>query len=370
MGRQQLIKKQALGILEDSDEEEREMLEERESEKNDHLLPAKQGEFMESTPDASTHAIPALNMDSDTDSEGEEQEVASAGHVSLNTNQVSQPPNTDHFHLDSDTDIDEDEDAFEKVAKAVLSSGDGTKPPNVSVIQPEGVTVDSDTDVDDNDAVSDAATKAKPMSFQSAHTADTAYSTQLKDFNLDSDTDVDDEEEIKCGKDIPISKIDAFHTRLDINSVGSEHVERDTDDEAIPAISECPVVFAESCSTADTVAELDILPDSDTDVEEDSHLVIPVVVKTLPTPPADKSEALQSDSDADTDLDESRVPPVGDVDSPADLRADSHGDEENTEADIPETDEGQIPDLCREETPGMLLPLLQNCSTPVQISGN
>uniref|UniRef100_A0A3P8RA19 Mediator of DNA damage checkpoint protein 1 n=1 Tax=Astatotilapia calliptera TaxID=8154 RepID=A0A3P8RA19_ASTCA len=273
-----------------------------------------------STPAVSTDAIPAFNMDSDTDVEGEDEEVASAGPVTLNTNQqVDQPPKTAQFHMDSDTDIDEDDDASGKAPKALPSSDENAKTPHaVSVIPPEGVTMDSDTDVDDDGVVSDAATKAGPTVCQSAHTADSAFSVQAEDFHLHSDTDVD-EDEAKNTTDETPNKSDIKLTALKSAPVAPDNlqVESDTDDEAlpVPATSKPSVVaaVADSRPTAVADADLEILSDSDTDVEDASLL------------------ASLADSDADTDVDESSVPPVGDG----------------------------VPRLHRETTPGLLAPLLE-----------
>ncbi|XP_049439508.1 mediator of DNA damage checkpoint protein 1 isoform X2 [Epinephelus fuscoguttatus] len=390
VGRQQLKKKEAVAIVNDSEveegmEEERAALGGIKSGGSGQHASAKQESNVSLTGEdklpVSTlaDAIPAFNMDSDTDVEGEEEGVASAGPVALNTNQqADQPPNTAQFHMNSDTDVDEDDDdALDKVHKSVPSSADHTKPPHViSIIQPEGITMDSDTDVDDDDAaaVSDATTEAKPTSLQSPHKADSAPSTR-KDFHLDSDTDVDEEEEEKeHGTNNTCSKIDETPTRLDIKPVepvsipavsSGLHLDSDTDDEAIPApaSSEPSVASAvtESRQTAGAGADLDILSDSDTDVEDNSPLVIPLAVSTL-------SDGLHSGSDADTDVDESSVPLAGDGVNPSKPKADSGTDVEDKEVDFGETVEGQIPNLCRENTPGLLAPLLQNCSTPVQAS--
>ncbi|XP_039661609.1 mediator of DNA damage checkpoint protein 1 isoform X2 [Perca fluviatilis] len=387
VGRQQAMKKKALVVVDDSEEEEereeeRAALGGRKSDESGQHVPVKQesnvsltgkDELPVSTPSIFTDAIPAFHMDSDTDIEGEEVGVASVGPVTMNTNQqADQPPDTAQLHMDSDTDVDEDDYASDKVPKSVPSSADHTNPPHViSVIQPEGITMDSDTDVDDDDApVSDAATKAKPTSIQSTHTADSAPSTQLKDFHLDSDTDVDEEEEKKCGTNNTCSKIDETPTRLDIVPLGPEstppaphslHPDSDTDDEAIPApaISEPSMVSAvtESCAAADAGAELGILSDSDTDVEDGSPLLsLPVAVPALSVGPGTTSEALQSESEADTDV------------NPDDLRVDSDTDVEDEKVDFGEACEGQIPSLPRENTPGFLVPLKQNCSTPIQVS--
>lgn len=324
-----------------------------------------------STPAVSTDAIPAFNMDSDTDVEGEDEEVASAGPVTLNTNQqVDQPPKTARFHMDSDTDIDEDDDASGKAPKALPSSDENAKTPHaVSVIPPEGVTMDSDTDVDDDAVVSDAATKAGPTVCQSAQTADSAFSVQPED----SDTDVD-EDEAKNTTDETPNKSDIKLTALKSAPVAPDNlqVESDTDDEAlpVPATSKPSVVaaVADSRPTAVAGADLEILSDSDTDVEDASLLAIPVGATTLSASPGPTLKASLADSDADTDVDESSVPPAGDEAKPADVRVD--GDTEDKKSDIGEEGEDQVPGLHRETTPGLLAPLLRNCSTPVQMSGN
>lgn len=410
VGRQQLREKKALAIVDSSEEEEREEEERaalggRKSEESEQCLSVKQennvsltGEdkLAVSAPAVSTDAIPAFNMDSDTDVEGEEEEVAPADPVTLSTNQnTDQPPNTAQFHMDSDTDVDEDDDALDKNIKSVPSSADSTEPPHViTVNQPEAITMDSDTDVDDDDdddaaaAVSDAASKAKSLSVQNTPTADSATSAQPEDFHLESDTDVDEEEEKECGTINTISKIDESPTGLDGKPIWTEtaaaaaaaaapnslHLDSDTDDEATPApvISEPSVVCAvtESRITADAGANLDILSDSDTDVEDEAPLVIPFAISTLTFAPGTTSEALQSDSDADTDVGDSSVPPAGNGVNPADLCVDNVTDVEDEEDDLGGAGEGQIPNLRRENTPRLMAPPLQNCSTPVQLTGN
>lgn len=330
------------------------------------------------TPEVSTNPMARFNMDSDTDMEGEDEGLASASHVMLNSSH--QPPKTDQFHMNTDTDVDDDEGALHKVSKTVPSSDEHVNPLHViSVIQPEGISVDSDTDVDDDPALSDAARKAKPMS--SACTADTAPSKQQKDFCLDSDTDVDtdvdEEAERECGQNKSTSKTDASQTRLNTNSVlpDSNHavphrlsLDSDTDDEAqpTPTLSEGSKVLAatKSWPAADTGADFGILSDSDTDVEADSPLATPVAATTMSVSHSNMSEALQSDSSADTNVEESSMPPAGNVDNPADHRV-----EGSTDVDCKETDI-QIPEQRREVTSGYPLPAQLTCSTPVQMSGN
>uniref|UniRef100_A0A3Q3RE04 Mediator of DNA damage checkpoint protein 1 n=2 Tax=Monopterus albus TaxID=43700 RepID=A0A3Q3RE04_MONAL len=331
-------------------------------------------------PAVSTDVIHALNMDSDTDVE-EEKMVASVCPLTMNTNQVSQPGNTDQFHMDSDTDIDENEGALDKASKTVPSTDDSTRSPHImSVIQHEGITMDSDTEVADNAAVSHAAANAKPALFQSSHTTDFALSTQPKDFCLDSDTDVDEEKEREHGPNKSSSKTDSSPTKLDMSpgpksapaAHQSLHFDNDTNNEAVPALSEPSVVSATTETFTTVVAEtdLDILSNSDTDVEDNCPLVMPVDVTTLSLSPGTTSAAPHSVFGADTDVDKSSMPPAGDKDSLADLKVDSDTDVENKEADIPATGCDQIHILCREETSGVLLPLFpSNCSTPVQMSG-
>ncbi|XP_068425951.1 mediator of DNA damage checkpoint protein 1 isoform X2 [Clinocottus analis] len=388
MGQRQLKNKKTLAIVADSDEEEeRATLEGRKSEESEQHVTGKQESNVSLTgedempvfpPAVLTDAIPVFDMDSDTDMEGEEAMVAPAGPVTLNTNQqADQPPNTAQFHMDSDSDVDEN--ALHEVPKSVPSSAHHTKPPHViSVIQTEGITMDSDTDVDDDD-VSDTAIKANPASLQSSHAADSSSSTQRNDFHLDSDTDIEEEEEKQCGTNNSCSKIDETPSRLDIKPIESApavphslNLDSDTDDESFPvvAISELPVVSAvtESVTTASSGAVLDVLSDSDTEKEDNSSLLIPVIVSTLSVDLGTTSEALQSDSDADTDVDESSVPPGAGGVNPASLTVDSDTDVEDKEVDFGEAGENQIPSLRREITPGLLVPLQQNCSTPVQAS--
>ncbi|KAM6995311.1 mediator of DNA damage checkpoint protein 1 [Tautogolabrus adspersus] len=390
VGRQQQKEKESLGVVDDSEEdgegEERAALAGEKSEESRQHVQVKQDsdvsltgedELPVSTTTALTDEIPVFNMDSDTDMEGEEEEETSVGPVSLSTNQkADQQADTAQFHMDSDTDVEEDNDALDKVSKSVLPSADTKHPHVFSVIKPEGLTMDSDTDVDDDDAVSDAATKAKPVSFESTHTADCAPSTQPKDFHLDSDTDVDEEEEKECGTNTIGTKIDETPAELDIkpskpesapNAPHSVHVYSDTDDETA-AVSEPSAlsVVTESIATADKGADLGILSDSDTDVEDES-LVIPVAVASFSLSPATKSGDPQLDSDADADRNECTAPPAGEGGNHVVLGLGSDANVEDKEGIFDNEGEDQIPSLCRENTPGLLVPLLHNCSTPLQM---
>ncbi|XP_026173212.1 mediator of DNA damage checkpoint protein 1 isoform X2 [Mastacembelus armatus] len=344
--------KKTLAIVDDSEEEEESIA--PGGTKSDNV-PVKQEsnvsltseELSASTSALSTDVIHAFNLDSDTDVEGEEEGVASVGPVSLNTNQVIQPQNTNWLQMDSDTDIDENEDGLNKPSNTVPSSDSTKHPCVISNIQPEGFAVISDKQVHDDAAVPDAATKAKSLSFQSASIVDSVASVQPKNFHLESDTDEDEEGE--CIPHKSSSKIGA--PRLDIMSVGPKsthavpqnlHLESDTDDEAIPVLSEPLVVSAatESHTTASSVS------------------------------PSNRPEDQSSASDADTDVDESSMAPALGGDVPANIRVGDDTDVENNEADVPKTGEGQVSSLCREKTPVLLLPPSPpKCSTPVQTSG-
>lgn len=278
--RQQPKEKKALDFLDDSEdeegtEEEREALAGKKSAQSEQHEQVKQDS--NDCPTRQDKLTVEFNMDSDTDVEGEEEEVTSASPVALHTKQkADQPVVTAQFHMDSDTDVDED-DVSDTVTKNVPPSAD-TKPPHVlSVFQPEDITMDSDTDVDD-DALSDPASKAKPVSLQSPQTADSAQSTQQKNFHLDSDTDVDEEEEQGCGVNTTGSKADETPSRLEVKSGGSAvaashspHYDSDTDDETTPA----PAVS--TVKESDKKANLGILSDSDTDTEEAVEHQIPTL---------------------------------------------------------------------------------------------
>ncbi|KAF7670137.1 hypothetical protein LDENG_00049770 [Lucifuga dentata] len=405
--RQQLKKKETQVTVDDSEEgrvEARAAPGERKLEESQQHVTAKEkhnvsltaeDELPASTPAVSTDAVPVFNMDSDTDMEGEEEEesVSKSPETENAKQQSHQPTNQIQFHTDSDTDVDEADDALDKSPKSVPSSERNTTLTHaVAVIQPTRVTVDSDTDVDDDAdaAVPNVTTKAAPTSLQSAHAADSAPSKQPKDFHMDSDTDVDEEEEKECGTKNIFSEIGETPSRLDLKPIGVEstpaaphslHLDSDTDDEAIPvpAISKPPLVAAdrESPTTAETGGDLEILSNSDTDVETDAPLLPPVSVRAtnkvtsaeeaLVVDPVRTLAALQSDSDADTDVDESSAPSTWVMAVPADIRLDNDTDVENKEADPAETDEGQIPVVHREKNPGLQLPQLQKCSTPVAL---
>ncbi|KAM4568133.1 mediator of DNA damage checkpoint protein 1 [Fundulus diaphanus] len=290
--------------------------------------------------------ISEFHLDSDTDVEEGEEEATPAG-------QRDQPPNTALSHGDSDTDVNEE--VSDKAPKALPSTDGRTEPSQVAGFQLEGITIDSDTDADDDDDDDDACLPSKATSCQRVHSADPAPSARSQDFHLDSDTDVDEEEERgspetdetfgnKSDKP-PTAAPQNLHPA---NTCDEAEDEAEDEDEASAAAAGAP---------ADARADLDILSDSDTDADEE-----------LPVPSAAAPVARQPDPAADTDVYEPLVPQAGDEGDPADLGMESDTDVEDEEANLVKAGEGWMPHLPAGNSPGSLVPLLQNCSTPVQLS--
>ncbi|KAK5621164.1 hypothetical protein CRENBAI_012611 [Crenichthys baileyi] len=304
------------------------------------------GESPTSTSKVYRDAIPDFNLDSDTDVEGGDEEVASAG-------QSDQPRSTILSHMDSDTDVDED--ISDKAPKTLPPTDETTKPSHVaSGFQFEGMITDSDTDLED-----DATVTSKAILFQGVHTADSAPPVQSGDFHLDSDTDLDEEEGGGTGAKRENPKTDeALYDKSDKPTPTAPH-------NLHPGSDICDEVVSDPYVAEAGRADLDILSDSDTDLEEDSHPAIPVAAaaKNLSVFSAAASGALKPDYDAPL------VPQAGEEGNPVDLRMESDTDVEDEEANLGEAGEGQVPHQRRENTPGSLVPVLQNCSTPVQLSG-
>lgn len=364
VGRQQLRDKEALTVVDDSEDESGK--EEEGAEPGGPAMKESGLRSPQSLPgDEVMPAIPAFDINSDTDVEADDEGGASVGH--LKDGQPSEPA---LFHMDSDTDVEEG-DAVDKGAPSALSPGASVQPPPAAAVppvQPEGVTLDSDTDVDEDADVSETVADARPQSSPCARSADSASSMQRAEFHLDSDTDVDDEEEEEereCGPDESCSKADESPSKLDLKSnVVSDpvlHMDSDTDDEGNP-----PPAFSEPRLTAAAPPSCGATDNSDTDVEENSPDA-PVPLSSSAAHTA-TSGAPQSDSDADTDVEESSVPPAGVRQVPAE-QAHRDPDVDDTEGGPEEAGERRSSCLRREVTPGLLSPLLQNCSTPVPVSG-
>lgn len=303
------------------------------------------------TPSVTTDAF---QMDSDTDVEGEEDGVAPTVPVTLTTNQtVACTSEKAQFYLDSDTDVEEDDHASRQVPQSASLPENNTKPlPETPVVRPEDVTVDSDTDVEDDDA---SASGAKPTWVQSSTTADATPTTHLKHFRFDSDAESEDDmKRVQSNSSLKTSETPAKLAR------------------SVSAAPPCPgseTCEEESRPVADTHAGLDFLSDSDTDAEHDSPLVKQTFVGTnmsLTRGPA--SEAIQSDSDADTDVEDSTTAPVLGRVTTASLHEGGERDVD-LEVNAAAPGGGHAPRLIREDTPGLLNPSHQHCSTPVQLPG-
>lgn len=282
----------------------------------------------------------AFQMDSDTDLEGEEDGVAPTVPETLTTNQISdRTSDKGQFCMESDTDVEEDDDASRKLPESSASLPENkTKPlPEAPVFGPE----DSDTDADD---------EAEP-------TADSTAATHLKHFHFDSDTGSEEDatKQVQRNSSSKTSEAPAGFSK------------------GVSAVAPCPgsqtYDGALPGAAADARADLDILSDSDTDAEHHSPLVKQTFVGTnMSLTRGPVSEAIQSDSDADTDVEESTTAPVLGGVTPA-SRHEGGGEEVEVEVNVASPGGGRVPRLVRESTPGLLSPSYQHCSTPVQLPG-
>ncbi|XP_059920072.1 mediator of DNA damage checkpoint protein 1 [Gadus macrocephalus] len=346
--------------------------------------------------------IQVLNMDSDTDVEGEEESSVSVGPGSPNRTQPAPTPPTANapssqlgqFIMDSDTDVDDEDDGVDASRATTAGEASATESPaEVPVAQQ----TDSDTDVEghdnddnDDDDEPDGVSKATPASPQSENTAASrAGSIEPPDFHLESDTDVEEEGEGEGDDAVPKSapaKAEAESRGVVFASAAPPNFDSgsDTDDDFLlrevnsgPSSEAAPPTPAPA---ADPGAHLDILSDSDTDVEEDSPLIPSVVAsavnagpKSSPPPssagPVSQAAALGPDSDADTDVEEISSSPGGvDVSTkPADGRMDSDTDLEE-EGGEGGTEGGPVSSSSDEKDQGHRASL-QRCSTPMELSG-
>lgn len=312
----------------------------------------------------------AFKMDSDTDLEGEEEGVASATAVTLTANQrVDHTSDRAQFYMDSDTDIEENDDAPHTVPESAPPPENKTRSiPAIPVFQAEGICLDSDTDVDDEDA-SDAASIAKPTPMQSKTTAESAPTTHLEQFHLDSDTE-SEEGDMKPVQNNSSFKITETPAKLaETVPAALPRPDSQTDDEAVPALAASKSGVTDSGPAADAHADLDILSDSDTDVEADSPLVKQTFVGTdMSLTHGTASKAIRSESDADRDVEESSTAPVSEGVTAAGLHEEGEKDVED-EVTVAAPGEGQVPHLVRENTPGPSNSSYQYCSSPVQLPG-
>lgn len=288
----------------------------------------------------------AFKMDSDTDLEGEEEGVASATAVTLTANQrVDHTSERAQFYMNSDTDVEENDDAPHTAPEsAPPPESKTTSIPALPAFQAEGISLDSDTDVDDESAL-DAVSIAKPTSVQSKNTASSAATTPLKQFHLDSDTE-SEEEDTKAVQSDSSSQVPETSAKLaETVSAALPRPDSETDDEAVPVLATSESAATGSGPAADVRVDVDILSDSDTDVEPGSELLKQTSVGTDMSPAhGAPSKALQSDSDADTDVEESCTDLV--------LQA-----------------VALVPGLVSENTPEVVNSSHRYCSTPVQVPG-
>lgn len=360
MGRQQLKEKAA-----SEEEDTREALEGRiSSASGPHVLENQEcniGLKDNILPVSTPAVIPdAFKMDSDTDLEGEEEGVP----VTLTANQrVDDTSGGAQFYMDSDTDAEENDDAPHTVPEAVSPPENKTR-----TAIPAGIPSDSDTDVEDKYAL-EAVPMAKSTSMQSKTTAEAGPTTHLKHFHLDGDTE-SEEDDPKPAQNNSSFKITETPTKLpETVPAALPRPDSETDDEAVPAVAAGKSGGTEPGPAADTHADLDILSDSGTDVEPESPLVKQTLVGTdVSLAHGAASEAVQSDSDADTDVEESSTAPVLERVTTAGLHEEGQkavGDEGPAGA----SGEGQVPRLVGEDPPGLLSSSRQYCSTPVQLPG-
>lgn len=306
----------------------------------------------------------AFKMDSDTDVEGEEEGFSSQQRVDHTSDRAQ-------FNMDSDTDAEENDEAPHAVPESASPPENKTRSiPAVPVFQAEGILLDSDTDVDDENAL-DAVSTAKPASMQGKTTAESAPTTHLKPFHLDSDTETEEEDTkpVQSNSSCKITKTPTKVAERVSAALPPDCPDSETDDEAVPALATSKSGVTESGPAADVHADVNILSDSDTDVEPDSPLVKQTFVGTdVSLARGAASKAIQSDSDADTDVEESSTAPVLERVAAAGLHEEGEKDVED-EVTVAAPGEGQVPRLVRENTPGLLNSSHQYCSTPVQFPG-
>lgn len=296
----------------------------------------------------------AFKMDSDTDLEGEEEGEASAPAVTLTANQrVDHTSDGAQFYMDSDTDVEEGDDAPHTAPESAPPppppESKATSTPAAPVFRAEGILLDSDTDVDDDDAV-DGVSITKPTSMQSKTTADSAAAAPLKHFHLDSDTE-SEEEAVKPVQSDSSFKITETPTKLASTvSAALPRPDSETDGEAVPVLASSKSSVTASGPAADAHADVDVLSDSDTDVEPDSALVKQTSAGT-DMAHGTTSKTVHSDSEADADAEESST----------DLLLQRVSLVPGLAFAAP--GEGQVPRLVRENSSH------QYCSTPVQVAG-
>lgn len=304
----------------------------------------------------------AFKMDSNTDLEGEEEGVPSAIPVTLTANQRGDHTSDGaQFYIDSDTDAEENDDAPHTVPKSGPPPENKTRSISaIPVFQAEGIPSDSDTDVDDENIL-DAVSIAKPAPMQSKAAAQSAPATHPTHFHLDSDTE-SEEEDMKPVQTKSSFKITETPTKLcKTVSAALPRPDSETDDEGLPVLATSKSGVTQSGSAANMQTDLAVLSDSDTDVEADSLVKQTFVGTDMPVAHGAASKAIQSDSDAETDVEESSTAPVLERGTAAGLHEEGEKNVED-EVTVAAPGEGQVPLLDRENTPGLLNSSRQYCS--------
>ncbi|KAK7887025.1 hypothetical protein WMY93_026646 [Mugilogobius chulae] len=281
--------------------------------------------------ESSANAVPEFNMDSDTDVE-EEQELI----VATVTSSDAQTTKQAEFHMDSDTDVEDNDNNEAKISD-----------------QSKGFSVDAKAELE-NEKLTDAAASETSMNVQ-------VSSNAAAEFNMDSDTDVEEENLLSAVKpvepqtgSVEMPKTSANPSNFNLDS----DTDVDEEDTATPSR-----LNAKSPTEASKPPEdLEILSNSDTDVEGDSPDVEPAAAEVqregVGVVGTGVNKAIVSSSTEEK------------------VAAESEGsdtDVEDNEAEIKETEENEIPVLQREITPslqGGALLKNPNCSTPIQQEGN
>ncbi|XP_062321699.1 mediator of DNA damage checkpoint protein 1 isoform X2 [Osmerus eperlanus] len=227
-----------------------------------------------------------LNMDSDTDVEGEE-DAGPSGPAGIQAPVILKEAaplpthletDPEQFHMDSDTDVEDDETS-ENVSDPKPSSDGHISPDRAPVIHPLDIHPDSDTDVEEDDVTSISVTRVMSTSHQADTPADHPSPAQPMGFHLDSDTDVEDEEDMDSRKGDTTSGTEETHSRTAPDSRSSTaafELHSDSDEENIlDTSSGKPTDVASDTkplTALDPRAEdLEIL--SDSDLEEDASII-------------------------------------------------------------------------------------------------
>ncbi|KAJ7985614.1 hypothetical protein DPEC_G00353900 [Dallia pectoralis] len=273
-----------------------------------------------SGPISSTESRAVLIMDSDTDVEGDEEDMLFAA-VSCVQPAPTTPPERGIFHMDSDTDTEE---GLDRGSMLTLAGAERDRRPVDEVPQTDPKP-DGDTDVD-------AAAMVTSSLSNHDQTPDTS-AVEVVELHLDSDTDPEEDanpsESGSCG----------FRTA----EAGRHNVIADTEDLPISSASSITAEIHHPQFTVEPAAALEIRSDSDTEPEEDTTPPTPLAQTTSPDAHTKVASLRSRDREADTDIEEEgsgfkvEVVPESDVSEPCDSRMDSDTDVEEGEGGAEDT---------------------------------